>query len=167
MMRLAPGGIGKPAYTRRHGGRLPGAYLKPDWRNWKRVCFVIRRLSVQVRYSALRIKMEWLHDGLISRAHGFESNIRHAFAARSAVQPSCKRQDVSSNLAESSIAERAWCSAGLIRLPSRVRFPVLQYRGAARFVSERCIQTAEDAGSSPVTPSLFRYLTGAVRWKHA
>lgn len=52
------------------------SFLKPNWRNWQRVCFVIRRLSVRVRYSALRIKMEWFHNGLISHAHGFESHIR-------------------------------------------------------------------------------------------
>ena len=63
------------------------------------------------RYSVLRIKLEWLHDGLISHVHGFKSHIRYAFAARWVVQPPCKRQGVSSNLAESFIAERTRHSA--------------------------------------------------------
>ena len=39
-------------------GSTPWGRTLPNWRNWQRIRFVSDRLSVQVRYSALRIKLE-------------------------------------------------------------------------------------------------------------
>ena len=69
----------KPCHA---GVRSSPSRIPAELAQWQRVCFVIRRLSVQVRYSALRIKLERFHDGLISHVHGFESHIRYGDVAQ-------------------------------------------------------------------------------------
>ncbi len=72
------------------GVQISSSRSSAELAQWQRVCFVIRRLSVQVRYSALRIKLERFHDGLISHVHGFESHIRDDTVAQKSRAPPCQ-----------------------------------------------------------------------------
>ena len=47
--------------------------------SWQRSCFVNSRFPVQVRLTALRVKLERYHGGLISREHGFKSRTRYLY----------------------------------------------------------------------------------------
>ena len=70
-----------PVFQTGGAGSFPVVHFFPAViAQWKRSCFVNSRFPVQVRLTALRVKLERYHGGPISREHGFKSRTRYFIA---------------------------------------------------------------------------------------
>ncbi len=70
-----------PVFQTGGAGSFPVVHFFPAViAQWQRSCFVNSRFPVQVRLTALRVKLERYHGGLISREHGFKSRTRYFIA---------------------------------------------------------------------------------------
>ena len=70
-----------PVFQTGGAGSFPVVHFFPAViAQWQRSCFVNSRFPVQVRLTALRVKLERYHGGPISREHGFKSRTRYFIA---------------------------------------------------------------------------------------